>query len=112
MSAGAVISFVDAERAKNLVRSEPVVFAEIVCQAGGERSLEVHVLRRAGPGLHEVERDDTGPMPNETVEAFVAKIAAAHGCRYATIYPAEDRWPPAWAFLGERGALARPQIRD
>lgn len=89
------VSFVEPERAKQLVRSEPVVFAEIVGKADGAFSLEVHVMRRAGRSLYEIERDDTGLVPGETVHALVARIAAAHGCRYATVFPAEDRWPPA-----------------
>jgi hypothetical protein len=95
------VAFVAPERAKDLVRGEPVVFAEIVGDGGDESSLEVHVLRRAGHYIYEIERDDTGPIPGETVQALVARIAAAHHCRYATIYPAEDRWPPCWAFLRE-----------
>jgi hypothetical protein len=91
------LDFVDRERAKDLVRTEPVVFAEIMGEGMGEQSLEVHVMRPGAGGLYEVERDDTGPIPGETVQALVARIAAAHRCRYATIYPAEDRWPPPWA---------------
>jgi len=91
-----VLDFVDHERAKELVRTEPVVFAEIMGEGMGKQSLEVHVMRPGADGLYEVERDDTGPVPGETVQALVARIAAAHCCRYATIYPAEDRWPPAW----------------
>ena len=94
------VMFIDPEQAKRLVRDEPVVFAEIVGRTNGESSLEVHVLRRSGQSLYEVERDDTGAVPGETVEALVARIAAAHRCRYATVYPAEDQWPPSWAFLG------------
>jgi hypothetical protein len=92
-----MVEFVDPERAKELVRSEGVVFAEVVAQAMAEQTLEVHVMRPAGGGLYEVERDDTGPVPDESVHALVARIAAGNACRYATIYPAEDRWPPAWA---------------
>ena len=102
MSGDEEVAFVDPESAKDLVRGEPVVFAEIVGQGSDERSLEVHVLRRAGHYIYEVERDDTGPIPVETVHALVARIAAVHHCRYATICPAEDRWPPAWAFLRGR----------
>lgn len=92
-----VLDFVNHERAKELVRKEPVVFAEIMGEGMGEQSLEVHVMRPGADGLYEVERDDTGPVPGETVQALVARIAAAHRCRYATIYPAEDHWPPPWA---------------
>lgn len=97
MPAGHPVSFVDVERAKVLMRSEPVVFAEVLSEANGQRNLEVHVMRRVGQALYEVERDDTGPMSGETVKAVVTQIAASHGCRYATIYRLEDRWPPAWA---------------
>lgn len=92
-----ILDFVDRERAKELVRKEPVVFAEIMGEGMGEQSLEVHVMRPGADGIYEVERDDTGPIPGETVQALVARIAAAHRCRYATIYPAEDCWPPQWA---------------
>ena len=85
-----MVVFVHPEKARNLVRSEPVVFAEIVGKPSGERSLEVHVLRRSGQAVHEVERNDTGPMPRETMKAIVCQIAAAHGCRYATLYAAEE----------------------
>ena len=92
-----MVEFVSRERATELVRSEPVVFAEIMGEATGAPSLEVHVMRPTRRGLHEVERDATGPVPGETVPELVARIAAARGARYATIYPAEDRWPPPWA---------------
>jgi hypothetical protein len=36
-------------------------------------------------------------VAGETVDELVARIAAARGVRYATIYPAEDSWPPPWA---------------
>jgi hypothetical protein len=93
-----MVEFITPERAKDLVRGEPVVFAEVM---SGEPSLEVHVMRPAGDCLYEMERDDTGPVPGESVDALVARIAEAHGCRYATIYPAEDGWPPAWACARE-----------
>jgi hypothetical protein len=92
-----MVDFVSRERAKELVRSEPVVFAEVMGEATGAQSLEVHVMRPTAAGLHEVERDDTGPLPGEAAREHVARIAAARGVRYATIYPAEDRWPPPWA---------------
>jgi hypothetical protein len=91
------VDFIDRERAKEHVRTEPVVFAEVMSEGMGEQSLEVHVMRPTVDGLYEVERDDTGPVAGETVQALVARIAAAQRCRYATIYPAEDRWPPPWA---------------
>jgi hypothetical protein len=92
-----MVDFVNRERAKELVRREPVVFAEIMGEVMGAPSLEVHVMRPTATGLHEVERDDTGPVAGETVDELVARIAAARGVRYATIYPAEDSWPPPWA---------------
>ncbi len=42
-----ILDFVDRERAKELVRKEPVVFAEIMGEGTGEQSLEVHVMRGA-----------------------------------------------------------------
>lgn len=92
-----MVYFVDPDRAKALVRAEPVVFAEVMVRAVSEQTLEVHVMCPTGDDLYEVERDDIGPIPCESVQALVARIALAHACRYATIYPAEDRWPPAWA---------------
>jgi len=97
------LDFVDRERAKDLVLKEPVVFAEIMGEGMGEQSLEVHVMCPDVDGPYEAQRDDTGPVPGETVQALVARIAAAHRCRYATIYPAEDRWPPPWAQVASSG---------
>lgn len=92
-----MVHFVTPDRAKALVRAEPVVFAEVMARTVSEHTLEVHVMRPTGEDLYEVERDDTGRVPSETVHALVERIALAHACRYATIYPAEDRWPPPWA---------------
>ena len=92
-----VIQFVDPESAKRLARHETVVFAELLGPPLDERALEVHVMRPCGGGLYEVERDDTGLVSADRAYALVARIAAAHRCRYATIYPAEERWPPPWA---------------
>jgi hypothetical protein len=92
-----VVHFVDPDCAKVLVRSEPVVFAEVMAGAAPAQALEVHVMCPTSKGLYEVERDDTGPVSSETVHALVERIALAHRCRYATICPAEERWPPAWA---------------
>lgn len=68
-----MVDFITPERARDMVRAEPVVFAEIMSEAAAEPSLEVHV----------------------------ARIAAAHGWRYATLYPAEDGWPPSRACAKE-----------
>ena len=92
-----MVHFVDPESAKSLARHETVVFAELMDGAEDERPLEVHVMRPTGYGLYEVERDDTGPLTRERARALIARIAAEHNCRYATIYPAENRWPPPWA---------------
>ncbi len=92
-----MVDFVPPEEARALARVEPVVFAEIMAEGRDDKALEVHVLRPSGDGLYEQERADTGPVAGETVHALVARIAALHGCRYASIGPAEDRWPPAWA---------------
>lgn len=80
-----MVEFISSERAQHLVRKEPVVFAEIMGEAKARPALEVHVMR-----------------PTGEVHALVARIAAAHGARYATIYPAEDRRPPPWAARRER----------
>jgi hypothetical protein len=36
-------------------------------------------------------------VAGQDVREVVADVAAEHGARYATIYPAEDDWPPPWA---------------
>lgn len=92
-----MVHFVDPESAKLLARRETVVFAEVMKGPLAERPLEVHVMRPTTDGLYEVERDDTGYVTPERARSLVARIAGEHGCRYATIYPAEDRWPPPWA---------------
>jgi hypothetical protein len=60
-----LVGLVDPERAKELVRREPVVFAEIMSEGTGEQVLELHVMRPSGNGLYEEERDDTGPVPEK-----------------------------------------------
>jgi hypothetical protein len=92
-----MVHFVDPESAKSLALHETVVFAELMGGAEDEWPLEVHVMRPTGNGLYEVERDDTGPLTPERARALIARIAAEQNCRYATIYPAENRWPPPWA---------------
>jgi hypothetical protein len=92
-----MVQFISRKKAMELVRSEPVVFAEIVSRSVGGPSLEVHVMHPVPHGAYEVERDDTGPVSSENVEQLISRIAAARGCRYATIYPAEENWPPPWA---------------
>jgi hypothetical protein len=79
-----------------------VVFAEIMGEGMDQKALEVHVMRPSRDGAYEEERDDTGPVAGESVQGLVARIAAAHGCRYATICRAEDRWPPAWTSAGRK----------
>lgn len=88
------LDFVSPARAETLVRRQPVVFAEILAESAGARTLEVRVMRPMAGGVYEVERDDTGPVAAETVYAIVAQIAAAHRCRYATIYSSVDRSAP------------------
>ncbi len=95
-----MIEFVSRERAIELVGTEPVVFAEVVAGTDDARSLEVHVMRPTGGGLHEVVRDDTGPLPDETVREHVTRIVETHGARYAVLYPGEEKWPPTWADPG------------
>lgn len=92
-----MVNFVSFERAKELVRHEPVVFAEIMSERPDAESLELHVMYRYGVRLHEAERDDTGPVPKGSVRDVVARVAAARDVRYATIYQAEEQWPPPWA---------------
>jgi hypothetical protein len=36
-------------------------------------------------------------MSGEDVDAAIARIAAAHGVRYAAIRGPEDHWPPDWS---------------
>ena len=60
-----MVDFVTWREAKELVRREPVLFAEIMTQTPETQSLEIHVMTPTGAGLHELERDDTGAMPGE-----------------------------------------------
>ena len=92
-----MVNFVGWQKAQELARAEPVIFVEILGEAPGARSLEVHVMSPSGKHLHELERDDTGLVPLEDIEDVVARIAASRNVRYATIRRAEDRWPPPWA---------------
>lgn len=92
-----MVGFVGWQKAQELARAEPVIFVEILGEAPGARSLEVHVMSPSGVHLYELERDDTGLVPLEDIEEVVARIAASRNVRYATIRRAEDRWPPSWA---------------
>ena len=92
-----MVNFIGWQKAQELARAEPVIFVEIMGEAPGARSLEVHVMSPSGEHLHELERDDTGLVPLEDIEALVARIAASRNVRYAAIRHAEDRWPPPWA---------------
>lgn len=92
-----MVTFVTWQQAKQLVLREPVVFAEIVDRSDGEQSLEVHVMSPVGHNLHELERDDTGPVPGESVLELVSRIADERRVRYAAISGAEEQWPPSWA---------------
>ena len=92
-----MVNFVGWQKAQELARAEPVIFVEILGEAPGARSLEVHVMSPSGVHLYELERDDTGLVPLEDIEEVVARIAASRNVRYATIRRAEDRWPPSWA---------------
>jgi len=92
-----MVEFIGWQRAEELARIEPVIFVEIMGEAPGARSLEVHVMAPSGVHLHELERDDTGLVPMENIEAVVDRIAASRNVRYAAIRRAEDRWPPSWA---------------
>lgn len=92
-----MVNFVGWQKAQELARVEPVIFVEIMGEAPGARSLEVHVMSPSGKRLHELERDDTGLVSLDDIEAVVAGIAASHNVRYASIRRAEDRWPPPWA---------------
>lgn len=92
-----MVEFIGRKKARDLAREEAVIFVEIMGEAKGARNLEVHVMRPTPEGLYEVERDDTGLIPGDSIEQLVERVATAHGCRYATIYPAENDWPPPWA---------------
>lgn len=92
-----MVDFVTWQKAKELVRREPVLFAEIMGETPETQTLEVHVMTPTGAGLHELERDDTGAVPGEKVHDLLARIAAARRVRYAAIRGAEDEWPPRWA---------------
>lgn len=92
-----MVDFVGWQRAEELARSEPVVFVEIMGEAPGARSLEVHVMSPSGERLHELQRDDTGLVALEDIRDVITRIAAARNVRYAAIRRAEDSWPPPWA---------------
>jgi len=92
-----MVDFIGWQKAEELARTEPVVFVEIMGEAPGARSLEVHVMSPGGVHLHEFERDDTGLVPLEDIQEVVGRIAASRKVRYAAICRAEDRWPPPWA---------------
>lgn len=89
-----MVEFVSYEKAKEVSRREPVVFAEIVAEHDGTSSLEVHVAIPEAESLYEIERDDTGPIPDSRLRDYVEEIAMAHGVRFAAIYPVRDHWPP------------------
>jgi hypothetical protein len=92
-----MVDFIGWQKAMELAHAEPVIFVEIMGEAPGARSLEVHVMSPSGVHLHELERDDTGLVPLEDIQDVVARIAASRNVRYAAIRRAEDRWPPPWA---------------
>lgn len=92
-----MVDFVGWQRAEELARSEPVVFVEIMGEAPGARSLEVHVMSPSGERLHELQRDDTGLVALEDIRDVITRIAASRNVRYAAIRRAEDSWPPPWA---------------
>lgn len=92
-----MVEFIGWQRAEELARTEPVIFVEIMGEAPGARSLEVHVMSPNGRHLHELERDDTGLVALEDIQEVVGRIAASRNVRYAAIGRAEDRWPPPWA---------------
>ena len=101
------IHFVDPESARSLALHETVVFAELMGAAEDEAPLEVHVMRPTGDGLYEVERANTGPLTRERARGVIARVAAEHNCRYATIYAAEHGWPPQWALARLSRATSR-----
>jgi hypothetical protein len=90
------VAFVSWHQAKELARVESVVFAEVLGSDDGALSLEIHVMHPHGKGLHEAQRDDTGPVAVTAVRQRVAQVAAENGCRYAAIGSAEKDWPPDW----------------
>lgn len=89
-----MVEFVSYERAKEVSRLEPVVFAEVVSRQNGATALEVHVAVPDAKGLYEIERHNTGPIRDAEVHDFVAGLAAVHGARYAAVYPVRPHWPP------------------
>jgi hypothetical protein len=102
------VKIVSYERARDLVRQEPVLFAEIVGEAPDAQSLELHVMQRSGTALYEAERTDTGPVPKDSVHGLVSEVAAARHVRYAAIYRAGEHWPPPpWTSAGRIGGLGR-----
>jgi hypothetical protein len=92
-----MVTYISWDNAKLRAREEPVIFAEVMSHGPQGQEIEIHVMRPTRHGLHEVERDDPGRMSGEDVDAAIARIAAAHGVRYAAIRGAEDHWPPDWS---------------
>lgn len=89
-----MVAFVSYERAKEVSRAEPVVFAEVVGRQDGATALKVHVAVPDAKSVYEIERDDTGSICDAEVHDFVARIAEANGARYAAVYPVRTHWPP------------------
>ena len=59
-----MVDFISCEQAKELAHAEPVAFVEIMGEAPGARSLEVHIMSPSGVHLHEIERaEDRWPPP-------------------------------------------------
>ena len=90
---------------RELVRHEPVVFAEVMTEGRREPSLEVHVMSPVRGGLHELERDDTGPVPGEKVRELVAL------CVTSDAPAAEPGQRRGFAFLRSACHLVRKQYR-
>ena len=91
-----MVTYISWKEARARVVREPVIFAEVMIRRPEGQKLEVHVMMPSPTGPYEVERDDTGRLMGEEVDALIASVAAEHGVRYATIRGAEDDWPPEW----------------
>ena len=91
-----MVNYISWKEAQARVQHEPVIFAEVLSHHREGQKLEVHVMAPTSRGVHELERADTGRLPGEKVDELIARIAAEHGVRYATIRRAEDHWPPDW----------------
>ncbi|HYG85823.1 MAG TPA: hypothetical protein VD978_06160 [Azospirillum sp.] len=97
-----MVQFVSYEKAIAISRREPVVFAEVFADNDRYCSLEVHVEVPHEGRMREVERNDTGPISHDEVQALVVRTANRYQANFATICAAQANWPPSSDAGGNR----------